>query len=656
MADKVKFAELLGLYRTRCGWSQSELGEKIGVHRNTINSWESGSSPLSRGVVLRLADELLLSKEERNEFLKAAGFSVEHWSVDYWNLPYQRNPYFTGREAVLQSLRQRLIPGAKTTALTQSISGLGGIGKTQVAIEYAHRYGEYYTAILWIPADSLEVATAVWLQVATHVLGLPEQQEAEQQIAAVKRWLQKRHNWLLILDNVEDPQSILSAFVPSKHQGSVLITTRRRDLGALAHGEMLPLLSEEDAVLFLLRRAGRIAKKASVASATADDCLLARNLCQLLGRLPLALDQAGAYIAENGCSLQHYIDLYQQYRPILLDRRNADNQPSHRTGSDHPDSVLMTFWLSWDQIQQRNMLAGRALQFCAFLAPDQIPEQLVVSGITHTETERTGDRVTIFFFDALEVDEALGLLHRYSLIERTEQILSLHRLVQEVMQDVLSEEERHHWMERAVLEVEAVFPSGKYGTWSLCEFLLPHALTCAGWILVLRLKKGEGARLLSATGRYLQERAQYREAEPLYQQSLLIAEEQLGTSHPQTASSLNNLASLYCVQGRYGEAEPLYQRALLITEEQLGASHPGTATFLNNLAALYESQGRYEEAEPLYQRALLIAEEQLGASHPETATFLNNLAGLYESQGRYGEAEPLYQRAVTVTRTRRAGR
>jgi len=641
MADKVKFRELLGMHRTRCGWSQNELGMKIGVHRNTIASWENGDrSPQSRGEVLRLAEELLLSKEERQAFLKAAGLSIEHWPADYWNVPYLRNPYFVGREAVLQSLRQTLVPGAKSTALTQSIGGLGGIGKTQVAVEYAHRYGEHYEAVLWISADSQEIATAAYLQLATQVLGLPEQQEAEQQIAEVKRWLQKRHGWLLILDNVEDPQAILSTFVPSKHQGSVLITTRRRDVGALARSEMLPLFSEDDAVLFLLRRAKRVARKASVTEATSDDFLLARDLCQLLDQLPLAIDQAGAYIAENGCSLQHYIDLYHTFRPTLLDRRNADDQSGRRTGSNHPDSVLMTFWLSWDQVQAQNALAGKALQFSAFLAPEQIPEQLVWAGITHAETESTRD--------ALEMDEALGLLYRYSLIERTEQTLSLHRLVQEVLQEVLSEAERHYWMERAVLVVNAVFPSGKHGTWSLCEFLLPHALICAKWTIVLRQKKPEAVHLLRDIGGYLYERAQYAEAEPLLQRALAIAEEQVGASHPETATGLSNLALLYHQQGRYAEAEPLLQRALAIAEEQVGASHPETATDLNNLATLYQTQGRYTEAEPLLQRALTIAEEQLGASHLATATSLDNLAGLYYQQGRYAEAEPLLQRVLLI--------
>ena len=638
MADDVKFGTLLGDYRARCGWSQEELAKKVGVSRNAIVLWErhergrqTNTHPRSREVVLRLADELLLSKEERKGFLEAAGMSIEHWPAEYWNVPYQHNPYFVGRETILQSLRQRLIPGEKATALTQSISGLGGIGKTQTAVEYAHRYGEQYEAVLWIQADSQEVAMVGLLRLATEVLGLPEQQEAEQQIAAVMRWLQKRHNWLLIFDNVEDPQAILSTFVPSKHQGSVLITTRRRDAGTLAHNEVLPLLSEDEAILFLLRRAGRIAKSASVTDATSTDFFLARDLCQFLGHLSLALDQAGAYIAENGCSLQRYRELYEHSRPKLLDRRGS---------RDHPDSVVMTFWLSWEQIQQRNALAGKALQFCAFLATDQIPEPLVQAGIMFSETEKAPEDV--------ELDEALGLLYRYSLIERAGPSLSLHRLVLDVTQEVLSEEEQQQWMRRAIRVVNAFFPSGEHGTWLQCELLLPHALTCAKWISVLGQKKSEDARLLGASGLYLYERGQYREAEPLLKHALLIQEEQLEVSFTDVTNSLNNLAALYRAQGRYGEAEPLLKHALLIREEQLGVSHPHTASSLNNLAALYRIQGRYGEAELLYQRALDITEGQLGASHPQTAASLNNLAAVYESQGRYGEAEPLYRRALRI--------
>lgn len=637
MVNKVEFAERLVEYRGRCGWSQGELAAIMGMHRNTIASWESGTIP-SRGVVLRLTDRFSLSQEERKGFLEAAGVSSVHWRADYWNVAYQRNPYFVGRETVLQSLRQALVPGA----FTQSISGLGGIGKTQVAIEYAHRYGASYEAVLWVSADSQELATTAYLQLATEVLGLPEQQEAEQQIVAVKRWLQKHPHWLLIFDNVEDLQAILSTFVPSKHQGSVLITTRKRATGKLAHNEVLSVLSEDKAILFLLRRAGCITMNACEADATAVDLSLARDVCQLLGYLPLALDQAGAYIEENGGLLKNYMDLYYQYRPSFLDRRDASTQRGSRHREDHPDSVFMTFRLSWEQIKKHNVVAGQVLQFCAFLAPDRIPESLLRAGIKLSGEGRIPNE--------MEVDEALGLLYRYSLIARTEQTLSLHRLVQEVLQDVLCEEERYQWMEKALMAVDAIFPSGEYGTWPLCEILLPHALICVKWIKNVRQRKFEGMRLLSATGLYLYERGQYREAEPLYKRAIAIAEEQLDSYHLETAIILNNLASLYESQGCYGEAELFGKRALSIRNEQLGFFHPDTAASLNNLASVNEKLGRYGEAELLYQQALTISERQLGTSHPQTATatYLNNLALLYVKQGRYGEAEPLYRRSLFI--------
>ena len=148
----------------------------------------------------------------------------------------------------------------------------------------------------------------------------------------------------------------------------------------------------------------------------------------------------------------------------------------------------------------------------------------------------------------------------------------------------------------------------------------------------------------------LYQQGKYNEAIPLAEQALAIRKKQLGDNHPDTATSLNNLALLYRLQGRYSEAEPLLKEALTISKQQLGDNHPDTATSLNNLAALYESQGRYSEAEPLYKQALAIRKQQLGENHPDTAGSLNNLAGLYESQGRHSEAEPLHKEALNIRR------
>ena len=142
----------------------------------------------------------------------------------------------------------------------------------------------------------------------------------------------------------------------------------------------------------------------------------------------------------------------------------------------------------------------------------------------------------------------------------------------------------------------------------------------------------------------------YAKAEPLYQRALAIREKALGPEHPDTATSLNNLAVLYKAMGDYAKAEPLFQRALAIREKALGPEHPDTATSLNNLAGLYNAMGDYAKAEPLYQRALAICEKALGPEHPDTATSLNNLAGLYDAMGDYAKAEPLYRRALAIQR------
>jgi tetratricopeptide (TPR) repeat protein len=229
-------------------------------------------------------------------------------------------------------------------------------------------------------------------------------------------------------------------------------------------------------------------------------------------------------------------------------------------------------------------------------------------------------------------------LRAYSLVQRNgrEQTLSVHRLVQTVIRDAIEEQEA--WITRVISAVSALFPAVSFGTWGRCARYLPQALVCEQWMAQQHLTLLEGASLLNRAGWYLKDRGKYAEAEPLYARALAIREQELGASHPYTATSLNNLAALYENQGKYAEAEPLYVRALAIYEQELGASHPDTATSLNNLAALYENQGKYAEAEPLYVRALTIFENILGRNHPSTRRVRANYAILLRMMGRDAEA------------------
>jgi tetratricopeptide (TPR) repeat protein len=550
-------------------------------------------------------------------------------------VPYERNLLFTGREALLNHLSQSLRAG-KTTA--QAITGLGGIGKTQTALEYAYRYQNDYDTILWVKADSSETLLADLVSVA-HLLHLPErtEQETARIVNAVKGWLHSHQRWLLILDNADD-LAVLNTLLPLPSKGHILLTTRSQATGRLAQQVDIEDMGPEEGALFLLRRAKLLGIDEPLETASVADQKAAKALVQRLGGLPLALDQAGAFIEETECGLEGYLKLFDQRQEELLKKRG-------KWATDHPDSVGTTWSLSFERVEQANPAAAELLRLCAFLDPDAISEEIITKGAS-----KLGPRLRSLASDPLHLNEAIGHLLTYSLVRRQpDQTLSMHRLVQVILKATMDKQTKRRWAERAVRAVESAFPEVDYENWLRCQHYLPHAYACANLIEQWDLTFPEATALLMQTGSYLLDSAQYAQAGPLFQQALAIRERLLG-DHLDTAGTLDRLATLQQDQGRYEQAEPLFQRALTIRERLLG-DHLDTAVGLNNLALLYNYQGRYEEAEPLFQRALAIDERLLG-EHPSTATSLTNLASLYRDQGRYEEAEPLFQRARAIRERR----
>jgi len=601
--------------------------------------------------------------------------------VLFWNIPYRRNPYFTGREDLLTRLHELLHAG-KATALTQpqAISGLGGIGKTQTAVEYAYRSRDDYQAVLWASAASRETLISDFVALAA-LLQLPERDLADQSIvvAAVKRWLASNKDWLLILDNADDLE-LAADFMPLESSGHILLTTRAQFTGAIANSLEVEKMEQDEGSLLLLRRAKKLAPSAPLEQAPATDRSLAEAIVKELGGLPLALDQAGAYIEETNCGLSGYLDLYRTHRKDLLQRRS-------KLRSEHPEPVATTWSLSFQKVEQANPAAADLLRLCAFLDPEAIPENILTEGASEG-----GPLLQPVAADPFQLNEAIEVLRTYSLIKRNAETktLNLHRLVQVVLKDGMNNQAQREWAELTVKVVNAAFPDVEYSTWPRCQACLPHALACAALIEQHTFTFPEAARLLGQVGWYLHDHALYTQAELLLQQALAICEhapdpedtyigvilnnlallyqaqgkyaqaipygqraldfyeKTLGPDHSETAKTLNNLALLYKVQGKYEQAEPLYQRARAIYEKVLDPDHPDTAAILNNLALLYQVQGKYEQAEELYQRVLAIREKALGPDHPDIATILDNLALLYSYQGKYEQAEPLYQRALAI--------
>jgi len=527
--------------------------------------------------------------------------------------PYGQHELF-GREQALVELAAFF-----ETKTVVAVCGLGGVGKTRLAVEYAKQQQNAGINVLWVSAARDFYSAFANLA--------KDKQTLEQQSAFVKQWLAEHPHWLLVIDNADDEHLFtlqhLNNCVPLT--GKVLITTQRdaKLMTARFACAALPLHSfrEQQGAEFLLQRLN---------TTTAADKTAALAISHALTGLPLALVQAAAYIIENVCSLAEYQDLYANNQRALL------NPDGHALSiPDHDLPVFQTFQLSFSRLPEASK---HLLQYCAMLDPAAIPEEILTE---------------LLSLDALALNARLKPAFSYGLLQRNtdSKTLSLHRLVGEVLLLELPDHTLRELAEPLVNAVNALFPSVEFENWQQCERLLSSGLACADWITKYNLSSETTARLLNELGFYLDDKADYARALPLYEQALAIHQTVSGENHPETARSLNNLAGLYYSQGDYDRTLPLFEQALAIRQTVLGENHPDTAQSLNNLAELYRLQGDYARALPLYEKALAIRQTVLGENHPNTATSLNNLAGLYRSQDDDARALHLYEQALAIRQT-----
>ncbi len=557
-------------------------------------------------------------------------------SCRYWNVSHRPNRNFTGRDEELATLRQALQQkGAAALGQTQAIRGLGGVGKTQTAVEYAYRYRDDYQAVLWVRAET-EVELVSGFSDLAAVLDLPEKdaENQEEAIEAVKRWLASSTSWLLVLDNADDPD-LVEPFVPTVHRGHVLLTSRAWNFSRLkiVRPVRLDALKRDEAVAFLLSRTGK-------EDAEEDQKQAAAELASDLGDLPLALVQAAAYIHDRQCRFDDYLASYRQRRLRLLESGEPD---------DYPASVATTWAVNFEEVERESAASADVLRLSAFLAPEQIPVEILTLGVAELGPVLSPS-LTGAAENPLVVSDLFKPLSRYSLIEQNPEArsFSVHRMVQEVIKAALDEGDRRRWAERVVRALDSAFPEVEISNWPLCGRLLPQAMAAVELVDRHRLELEPAAKLFNEAGAYSRARGRYRQAVTLIKRSLAITEKMPEPDHLPLATSLNNLGSLYSTQGDYASAAPLFERSLAIVEKTLGRDHPNVAVNLNNLAVLRHRQGDYASAAPLYKRSLTISENVLGAEHPTVAQGLNNLAELYRGEGNYASAMPLYQRSLAI--------
>jgi tetratricopeptide (TPR) repeat protein len=542
-----------------------------------------------------------------------------------WNIPHNRNPNFTGRETLLDNLKTALRSG-QPAALTQAIHGLGGVGKTQTAVEYAYSNQSDYEVVWWMRSEEPTTLAADYAALATE-LGLPEKDEPQQSaiVKAVRRWLTHNTGWLLIFDNATD-QASLRTYLPPSATGHVLVTSRDPNWRGLASPLQVEEMERAESVKFLLKRTGL------------EDESAASPLAEELGDLPLALEQAGAYIEETRTSFSDYLTLFKTHRQKLLQRGSSS--------TDYPASVATTWELSFQQAKASSPLAEDLMNLFAFFAPDDIPLEIIREGAALLPAS-LADAV----LDPILFNDAIAALRRYSLAEvQDNSFLSIHRLVQAVVRDRLDEEARKTWAQAAVSLVNSIFPdnSDDVRTWHICSNLLPHALAASEHARELQMVYEAAGRLLNQVGLYLVGRAEYAGSRVAFEQAIVMGEALYGADHPSTAIYYNNLGYVLKNLREFIGARVHLERALTIDQKAYGTDHPDVAIDLNNLGALLDDLGDFGRAQEYFERALAITERVYGKDHAIVATNLNNLGVVLKKQGDLAGARAHHERALAI--------
>ncbi|WP_242055991.1 tetratricopeptide repeat protein, partial [Nostoc flagelliforme] len=522
-----------------------------------------------------------------------------------------------------------------------AVSGMGGVGKTELATQYARLHEiDYPGGICWLSArDSDLAASIVQFALLDMNLQVPQQDSRDRLLTLTEQVAWCWQNWqppeglaLIVLDDVQNLNSCRE-FLPKTNRFRVLMTTRSRNLDSNIEEISLDVLSPEEALELLTALVGtkRVQKELSVA----------KQLCEWLGYLPLGLELVGRYLAKKppNWSLEKMLQQLKEQR-LSNDALKLEQQ---QTLSTAQRGVLAAFELSWQELSLTTQPVAALL---SLFAPNIFAWESVESA--------TG----LLNWASVDVETANDQLYELHLIQWVEDTegeskIRIHPLIREFLKVKLDAIEQAFELKQAFAET-IVAITQKIPDLPTLQLItsvkdaIPHLEEIAQ-NLTDAVSDENLIWVFVGLNRFYSGQGLYAIAELWCKQCVSVVQSRLGEEHLDVATSFNNLAGLYRNQGRYSEAEALYKTALELSQRLLGEEHPDVATSYNNLAVLYESQGRYSEAEPLYKTALSLWQRLLGEEHPNVASSYNNLAGLYRNQGRYSEAEALYKTALELS-------
>jgi tetratricopeptide (TPR) repeat protein len=540
-------------------------------------------------------------------------------SVHY--LPQLRNPNFCGRQHILESLHKALAGGGK--GRIHAISGSGGVGKTQLALEYAYRHSDEYAAIWWLPASEPNTLASFFLSLAEHLGAVsPGDNDVQHARLAVCEALRQRNDWLLIFDDAPSAEAI-KPYIPETG-GHVLITSRKDQWESLGKSFCLRVLERADAVEFLTQRSARSFEPSAF------------TLCKALEDLPLALEQAGAVIASAGITFADYLKRFEDHWAELL--------RSGRPAGEYPDCVAMTWELACRELESIDAELADFLNVLGYLAPAEISRSMLMRGAM-TFPDPLSDRLAYLS----SLDEAVNRLHQFSLISASEDSISVHRLIAALTRDRLHDGEGK-WCRLALGMMAKAFSFNEDSpaSWSDCAEALPHALAASEHAKNAFIDPAVNAKLLNNVGEYLNQIGHYEQARQILQNALALSDEAHGPESVRRSAIINNLGRVLTRLGNFTVAREHFESALKLDQAQYGDSHWHVAEVANNYGTLLHQTGDFRSALQQFEWALEICRNNYGPEHAKVASITNNIAYALANMGDADRAIEYFAQAIAA--------
>lgn len=593
-----------------------------------------------------------------------------------WTVPFGRNKDFVGRESILGQLLDMIPPNADEDDCQRTvISGLGGVGKTQIALEAAFLVRKRYRDchVFWVPAINTTTFENGYREIGRELnIQIIENDKADIKLLVKAALSQISDSWLLIIDNADDASlsgetsevTSLRDYLPFNLKGSILFTTRNIEVSQKldVRKENLVLLTEmsQSEATNMLQQ--------GLNPHQMGDAQSLESLLEFLTNLPLAIKQASAYMTKTGIAISQYLEYCRSSDEHLINllSKNFDDRARYDT-SQNP--IATTWMISFNAISRDNPLAVHYLQFMAFLAEKDIPKNILPPSS-----------------DELNVYEAIGMLKAYGFINERERgdAYDIHRLVRLVMQNWMTRNKRglQTCITTVMQRLDVVIPVPEFSNRDVCSRYLPHAIMALKFqdhtldqLLRSRiLQKAAGS--LYVLGKFMEAKHMNQQALDLHiellgdehpdtlaviDSSLMIANYEgqgvdfgqtsrkvlevrrrvLGAEHPDTLRSMHNIVGAFYKQGRYKEAEQMNRQVLELQKKVLGAKHPYTLNSMSALSFTLSGRGLYKEAEQIGRQTLQLHLEVLGAENPDTLRSMYNLSLIFYRQGRYKEAEQM---------------